>query len=123
MGRILVVEDEPLISMMVLDWLDELGHEAVGPASTIEQALSLIEGQEVDAAIVDVNLHGQESDCVAAALKGRNIRFAVATGLNPEMVSGAFGHRAVLTKPYDFGAFRDTLVSILEHTGAGVQSG
>ena len=60
MARILIVDDEPLIAMMAEDWLDELGHAAVGPAHDLDGALALVD-RDLDAAILDLTLGGQES--------------------------------------------------------------
>jgi CheY-like chemotaxis protein len=59
--RVLVLEDEPLIAVMVRDWLDELGCETVGPAHTVPAALALIEGALLDGAILDMTI-GRETD-------------------------------------------------------------
>ena len=60
MPRILVVDDEPLISMMVEAWLNELGYEVVGPAGSVQDGLRLIVSRELDAAILDINLGGHD---------------------------------------------------------------
>ena len=78
--RILVLDDEPLISMLVEDWLTELGCEVVGPARSVEEGLDIAGSAELDAAILDVNLGGKNSFLVADALKQRGIPFAFATG-------------------------------------------
>jgi CheY-like chemotaxis protein len=62
MARILIVEDEPLIAMMLAEWLVELGHEALGPAETVGDALRLIEETAPSAAILDINLQDQRCE-------------------------------------------------------------
>ena len=57
--RVLIVEDEPMISLLLEDWLNELGHEVVGPARDSRSALALIGSASPDAAIVDVSLRGE----------------------------------------------------------------
>ena len=80
MTRILVIEDEPLIAMLLVDWLRELGYDPIGPASTVAKALDLIVGSAPDAAIVDVSLNGESCHPVAEALRERDIPFVFATG-------------------------------------------
>ncbi|MEZ5874083.1 MAG: hypothetical protein R3D30_04400 [Hyphomicrobiales bacterium] len=57
--RVLVVEDEAPIALQLEDMLSELGCGVIGPASRVGQALRLIEGQEVDAAVLDLNIAGE----------------------------------------------------------------
>lgn len=79
MPRILVVDDEPLISMLVENWLGELGCEVVGPARTVADGLALADGQ-LDGAILDVNLAGGTCYPLANALRLRGVPLAFATG-------------------------------------------
>lgn len=95
---ILVVEDEPLVAMMVEDMLLELGAQVVGPASTLAQALALAESGDFDAALLDVNLNGERSDPVAALLRGRNIPYVFATGYGAH--DRLEGGAETLQKPY-----------------------
>jgi DNA-binding response OmpR family regulator len=55
MARILIVEDEVLIATMLVDWVRELGHEAIGPVVSVDQALDWIVKVPIDAAILDLN--------------------------------------------------------------------
>jgi DNA-binding response OmpR family regulator len=100
--RILVVDDEPLISMLIEDWLDELGCEVVGPARSVEHGLDLAGNADLDAAILDVNLAGQNSVSVANALKLRGIPFAFATGDSGVDKTSGFADPILLNKPFDF---------------------
>ena len=68
MAKILVVDDEPLISAMTEEWLSELGHVVVGPAHNLATAMELA-GTEIDAAIVDVSLGRDKSYPLADALE------------------------------------------------------
>ena len=79
MPRILVVDDEPLISMLVENWLGELGCKVVGPARTVADGLALADGQ-LDGAILDVNLAGGTCYPLANALRLRGVPLAFATG-------------------------------------------
>jgi DNA-binding response OmpR family regulator len=100
--RILVVDDEPLISMLIEDWLNELGCEVVGPARSVAHGLDLAGNAELDAAILDVNLAGENSFSVANVLKLRGIPFAFATGDSGVDRTSGFADPVLLSKPFDF---------------------
>jgi len=102
MPRVLVVEDEPLIAMLVEDWLAELDFEPVGPAATAQDALALIAGEKIDGAILDVSLDGHDSFAVADSLRERAIPFAFATGHGSDRIEQRFKGVPTLAKPYDF---------------------
>ena len=94
MARILVVDDEPLISAMTEDWLSELGHVVVGPAHNLAAALKLAE-MDLDAAIVDVALGKDKSYPLADALSARGVPFALTTGYGPD------GIEPEVPRPFD----------------------
>ena len=71
--RVLVVEDEMMIALMIQDMLEELGCEVVGPAARIEAALALADGEDVAAALLDVNLAGERVYPVADRLQQRGV--------------------------------------------------
>jgi PAS domain S-box-containing protein len=98
--RILVIEDELLISMDLEASLTKNGCEVLGPASTLDQAKRLIERADFDGALVDANLAGHPVDDLAAALTKRNIPFAFVTGYGREALPAAFGEGIVLDKPF-----------------------
>jgi CheY-like chemotaxis protein len=114
--RVLVLEDEPIIAMMVRDWLTELGCEAVGPAHSVADALALISGAErLDGAILDVSLGDQNCYSVADVLNDRGIPFAFATGQAVDGVAAArHEHAPTLSKPYDFEAIRGVVTKLLD---------
>jgi CheY-like chemotaxis protein len=98
--RILVVEDEMLIFMMIEAMLQDLGCESVTSAATVEQAVSLIEGQVFDAAMLDVNLNGRNSRPMADALAARGVPFFLSTGNAGHHTMDSYGDRPVLRKPF-----------------------
>lgn len=101
--RFLLVEDEPLIAMMLEDVLSELGHTATGTADNVAGALGLIEKGALDAAILDVNLRGGEtSEAIADALTRRGIPFAFASGGGEDGVAEQHRARPLLQKPFTF---------------------
>ena len=100
MPRILVVEDEPLIAMMLENWLAELHCETAGPAGTTAHALQVLESEIVDGAILDWRLGEDDTRLVAEALLARHIPFALATGYGSTV--DRFADAPVLSKPYEF---------------------
>jgi CheY-like chemotaxis protein len=99
--HILIVEDEPLIAMMLEDFLEVLDRQVVGTADSVEAALAQIDGTAIDAAILDVNLRaGEKSTPVAEALAARDIPFVFATGGTEEGVDERFRDRPRLMKPF-----------------------
>jgi CheY-like chemotaxis protein len=115
MARILVLDDEPTISMMLQDWLTELNCETVGPAYSVEGALTLIETACPDAAILDLSVRDETSYAVATSLRARRVPFAFATGHGGQGVVDAFKHEIILSKPFDFADIKDVLVKLLGH--------
>jgi DNA-binding response OmpR family regulator len=98
--RILIVEDDPLISMMIEDFLEILGKESAGVTQTVAGALEHIARGGFDAAIVDVHLaNGKTAEPVAAALAAADIPFLVATGGYLGTDPGWEG-RPILSKPF-----------------------
>lgn len=98
--RVLVVEDEMLVSMLVEDMLADFGCLVVGPAPDFDEAMALAGSAEIDAALLDVNLAGKPIFPVADALKARGVPFAFASGYGQAGL--AEGHRdaPVLQKPF-----------------------
>ncbi len=100
-SRILVVEDEPLIAMMLEDFLDMLGKSVAGTADTVVAALAAIDAGGIDAAILDVHLRGGEHSWpVADRLAAAGIPFVLATGGSGDMIESTHRSRPVLSKPF-----------------------
>ena len=119
MARILVVEDEPIIAEMLMEWLQDLGHEAVGPAATVIEALRLVETQ-IDAVILDYSLGREPSFPIAERLSQRGIPFAFATGHTVATIDPAYAAAANLIKPFGFEAFRKAVDAIAPGQKSGV---
>lgn len=99
--RILVVEDEALVAMLVEDALLDAGALVIGPAATVAEALALLDLETPDAAVLDLNLAGETSTPVADALALRSIPFVVATGYGADGLPPGHITVPVLAKPYD----------------------
>ena len=113
MPRVLVLDDEPMIGLLLQDWLSELGCETVGPATSVQGALNLLDKGPVDAAILDVSLGDGDCTPVAEALGTRKISFALATGYEPGDVAARFAGSPILSKPFDFAAMRSCTEGLL----------
>ena len=98
--RVLVVEDEALISMMLEDYLLEIGCRVVGTAGRLEEALEMARRVSMDVAVLDVNLAGKVSYPVAEVLRGRNIPFLFATGYGTAGLPVGLRGTPILSKPF-----------------------
>jgi CheY-like chemotaxis protein len=104
--RVLVVEDDYLIAMLVTEWLEAAGADVVGPAPTVEKALALIETDVVDAAILDVNLgYGRTVYPVADKLSAIGVPYMFATGDVMMTIADAYKHQPRVEKPFSETAF------------------
>ena len=97
---ILIVEDEPLIAMMLEDFLESLGHSVAGTCDTVKCALDEVEKGGFDLAILDVNLKGENVWPVASRLRERNVPFIIATGGHVDPPPEEFNDAPVIEKPY-----------------------
>lgn len=98
--RVLVVEDESLVAMLIEDMLSDLGYEVVAIAARLDQAVEKARGVGADLAILDLNLNGHRTDAVAEVLRARGIPFVFATGYGAAGVSGEWAHVPVVQKPF-----------------------
>jgi CheY-like chemotaxis protein len=98
--RVLVVEDEMMVSMLIEDYLADLGCEVAGPAATLEEAMSMAEQAKFDAAVLDLNLAGDRTFPVADKLVEMGVPFAFATGYGQGGLRDQDQHRPVLQKPF-----------------------
>jgi CheY-like chemotaxis protein len=106
---LLVVEDEPLIAMLLVDLLDELRCTVAAQASSVAEGLDRTNDTPFDAAILDVNLRGQPVWPLADALQEKGIRFVLATGYDGRQTQRRYPSAAVLAKPYALQNLRQAL--------------
>ena len=110
--RVLVIEDEMLIIMMIEDMLGDLGCDSIAVASKIDPALSLIAGQDFDTAMLDMNLNGLESYPIADALTAREVPYFFSTGNSVSNVKYGYRDQDILKKPFTF----EQLVNMLSRS-------
>jgi CheY-like chemotaxis protein len=98
--RVLLVEDEMMVALLLETMLTDLGHQVAGPVARLEKGLEMVEREAIDLAVLDVNINGREVYPIAAALEARGIPFIFATGYGNAGLHPAYGDRPVLQKPY-----------------------
>lgn len=112
---ILIVEDDPLIGMMLQDMLLDLECASIGPAGSVTAALKVIaETRHLDGALLDCNLGGDKVWPVADELVARNIPFVFSTGYGVAGVERRFALRPVLAKPFNLDKLRTVLMPQLK---------
>ena len=99
--RVLVVDDEVLVAMLITDMLENLGHQVVGPAHDLEDGLALANAGGFDCAILDISLNGKSSMPIADALRQRGLPFMFASGYPPNPDENGFKGIPLLQKPFD----------------------
>ncbi len=112
--RVLLVEDEPLVAMMMADFLEQLQCVVVGPCGDPFEALALLKDNDVDAAILDVNLGGEAVYPVADALSRLGVPFAFATGYGGELIDSRFADVTRLEKPIGLDRLRRAVDELRE---------
>jgi CheY-like chemotaxis protein len=118
--RLLVVEDETLVAMMLEVMLDGFGCSVTGVAGTLAKGMALAgnETLTLDGAILDVNLGGEQVYPIAEVLTRRGVPFIFCTGYGLAGLAANFSHVPTLAKPYQEGDLQNLLVSTLGHAKA-----
>jgi PAS domain S-box-containing protein len=99
--RVLLVEDEALVAMMIQDWLIEAGHSVIGPISRASEALRAAAEADYDAAILDINLGDGMAYPVADLVAKRGVPFVFVTGYEADTVDERFSDVPILQKPIE----------------------
>jgi len=103
--RVLIVEDEPLVAMLVEDEMLGAGAEVVGPAFSVASALWLLEAAMadggIDAAVLDINMGGKHVSPVAERLAMLGVPFLFTTGYGEGCDTGGHAAAPMLHKPFD----------------------
>ena len=111
--KVLLVEDESLITMLLEDILSDYGCEIVGPAMNIRQAMTLARAEHIDAAVLDVNLGGDSSFPVAALLRERGIPLCFSSGYGASGLPDEWRDRPTLPKPFTSDEVADALAGLV----------
>jgi CheY-like chemotaxis protein len=97
--RVLIVEDQPFVALAVADMVGSLGGEVADAPGTVDQALEAVARNDFTVALLDIDLDGQTSDPVAAAIAAAGKPFLVTTGFSGRTIAG-FEDAPLLMKPY-----------------------
>lgn len=111
--RVLVVEDEMLVAMMLEDMLTGLGFEVVGPASRLERAMEMAHAEALDLAVLDVNLVNAQSFPVADLLQAKGVPFIFATGYGSKGMIDRFRQAVTLQKPFELDQLEAAISTVL----------
>lgn len=112
--RMLVVEDEMTIVLVIEEALRSLGARIVGPASRLDAALLLASETPIDAAILDVNIRGGNSYPVADILATKGVPFIFCSGYSDWVLEERHRDRPRLTKPFNSRDLENRLLQLIE---------
>jgi len=112
-ARVLVVEDEMMLLMMIEGMLEDMGCESFSAVATVKQALAILDTKTFDVAMLDLNLNGDRSYPIADALAARGVPFLFSTGYGSGGVGEGYRDRPVLMKPYRIDQLATTLRRLL----------
>jgi len=108
--RVLIVEDESLVAMLLETILEDMGCTPIGPAASIDEGLAMVaDGDNLDAALLDVNLAGRLVFPVAEALQARGVPFVFSTGYGEGGLPDKWRGQATIQKPFTEATVRDAL--------------
>jgi len=112
--RVLVVEDEMVVAMLVEDMITELGYEVAAVVSRVEDAMALADSGNFDVAVLDVHLNGKLIFPFADALSKRQIPFMFATGYGERGIPPHHAKCPVLQKPFRAEDLERALVRLID---------
>ncbi|HYD44349.1 MAG TPA: response regulator [Phenylobacterium sp.] len=115
--KVLVVEDEMMVSMLIEDMLGDLGCQVIGPAARLDEAMALVKDAEIDCAVLDVNLGGQPIFPLADLLREKGRPFAFATGYGDAALRDVDKGVPVLQKPFRESDLRRIISQLREAVG------
>jgi DNA-binding NtrC family response regulator len=121
--RVLIVEDEAAVSMLMEDMVLDFGTEIVGPAASLEEAMALVRLEHIDAAILDVNVRGTMAFEVADQMREAGIPVIFATGYGVRVIPPRLQDAPILTKPFRYEAMKDALKKALADAPCEVGQG
>lgn len=112
--RVLVVEDESLVAMLLETILEDMGCTPVGPASNIDDGEAIArDTTDLDAALLDVNVAGRQVFPVAEALRARGVPFVFSTGYGEGGLPDEWRGNPTIQKPFTESAVRDALMKAM----------
>lgn len=100
MRSVFILEDEPLIALMIAELVEDLGCEVVGPALSLDRAFQIVGSGDIDFAVLDILIEGQSAYAVGEELERRGTPFLFTTGYDTTEIDGRFAC-PVIPKPFD----------------------
>ena len=116
--RVLVVEDDMLIAVVLEEMLQDLGCVVVGPVGKLDDAMRMADDEALDLAILDVNIRGGHIYPVAERLRARGVPFALASGYGDWALPEAFRDQPRLIKPFTEQQLEAQVLSLRRGQGA-----
>ena len=113
----MVVEDDPVVAMLVEDIVRDMGHEVLVNL-TLVQAMFEVETDEVDAVLLDMHLRGEDGRPILLELLARKIPFLVLSGSNQSALKSEFPQIRIVAKPFNKAALEDAVRELLDDRGA-----
>jgi CheY-like chemotaxis protein len=114
--RILVVEDESLVSLMIEDIVAELGCIVVGAAASAAQAAAVVEREAIDCAVLDVALAEGQVFPLADVLAARGVPFVFATAYHPGALDPRYAAVPLVEKPFETGALERAVIAAINRS-------
>ena len=113
--RVMIVEDEAMVSMMIEDMLGAIGCVVVGMAASLTRGLAMVDDDALalDAAVLDVNLSGEKVYPIAERLAAKHVPFIFSTGYGHQGLAEQFARVPTLTKPFGAPQLEAMLISAL----------
>ena len=111
-GRVLIVEDSPVIAVDAEQRLQDDGWFVVGPAYDMDQAIDLAKREQIDVAVLDLNIRGEKSFAAMQVLRERNIPFVITSGYADWSMPEEWRDRPRLQKPYKLGQLVGTVAEL-----------
>ena len=111
--RVVIVEDEAFVAMLLEDMLESLGCTLAGSASRVAAALDMVDDTECDLAVLDVNVAGERVDAVAERLHALGRRFIFSTGYGAQGPAPQWRDRPILAKPFQIESLRAAILAAM----------
>jgi DNA-binding response OmpR family regulator len=112
--RVLVVEDEVIIAMLLEETLHDAGCVVIGPVPRVDMAMEVARAEPLDFALLDVNLAGEKVFPVAELLVERDVPFVFLTGYGRSGLPPAYAQRPALAKPFKLAALLSVITALFQ---------
>jgi PAS domain S-box-containing protein len=109
--KVLLVEDEAMVGLMMADLISDFGYSVIGPVGKVAEALAAARESQLDGAVLDVNLNGDLVYAVAELLAARGVPFIFVTGYGAETIDKRFANVPVFQKPVEREVLRNALLT------------